>query len=101
MNDIASMRERHILRFESRQKHIDDLLARARELTDDGPEHANDRAHLDELTKEHGRLGGQLDALKQKNREDWKEEEFEHDGPMAIWDVLAGQAEKLVEKLSK
>ena len=101
MNDIASMRERHILRYESRQKHLDELLARAREHTGEGPEHADVRAHLDQLTEEHGRLSDQLDALKQRDFDDWHEEEIEHAGPMAIWDALAQQAEKLVEKLEK
>jgi len=74
-------------------------LARANDLTADGPEHADSRAHLDKLTKEHGRLGEQLDALKQKDFEDWEEEQIEHDGPMGVWDALAEQVEKLVDKL--
>ena len=99
MSDIASMRERHILAYRSSRKHVDDLLARAADLTGDGPEHAEPPAHLDELTKEHGRIGDRLDRLEQRHFEDWEEEQIEHHGLMGIWDALAGQAEKLVEKL--
>ena len=101
MNDILSMRERHIQRYASRQKHLDELLARAREHTGEGPEHADVRDHLEDLETQRDALRDRLDSLKLGDLGDWQEEEIEKAGPMGIWDAVAEQAEKLVERLEK
>jgi hypothetical protein len=46
-------------------------------------------------------LAGQLDELKLRDPSDWQEEEIEKAGPMGIWDAVAEQVEKLVERLEK
>jgi len=101
MTDITQMVEQHVLAYESRQKHMDELLAHAREHVGEGPEHAEARTHLDRLTQEHSRLSEELDALKRREPSDWREEEIEQAGPMGIWDALAEQLETLIEKLTK
>ncbi len=101
MTDTVPTREQHILRFESRQRHLDELLARARERTGEGPEHADVRVHLEDLETQRDTLGAQLDELKLRDTSDWQEEEIEKAGPMGIWDAVAEQAEKLVERLEK
>jgi polyhydroxyalkanoate synthesis regulator phasin len=101
MTVTTQMVEQHILESESGRKHVDELLARARQRPGEGPEHADVWGQLDALTKEHGRLGDQLEEFKKRNIDDWREEEIEQAGPMGIWDALAEDAEKLVEKLEK
>ena len=101
MTDITSMRARHIQRYASRQKHLDELLARARKRTGEGPEHADVRDHLEDLETQRDALGNRLDKLKLGDPDDWKEEEIEKAGPMGIWDAVAEQAERLVERLEK
>jgi predicted nuclease with TOPRIM domain len=101
MTDITQMVEQHILAYESRQKHMEELLARARAHVGEGAEHAEARAHLERITQEHSRLSEGLDALKRRGPTDWREEEIEQAGPMGIWDALAEQLETLVEKLTK
>jgi len=54
-----------------------------------------------ELANRRDPLAGQLDALKLRDPSDWQEEEIEKAGPMGIWDAVAEQAEKLVERLEK
>jgi hypothetical protein len=99
MKDITQLVDQHILEYESRQQHINELLARARERTGEGSEHADVRSQLDKLEKERDRLSNQLDQLKCKNPNDWQQEELTKEGPLAIWDVLAQDIEKLLEKL--
>jgi hypothetical protein len=99
MTDITQMVEQHILAYESRQKHMEELLVRARAQVGDGPEHAEARGHLDRITQEHRRLSEELAALKRRDPSDWRAEEIEQAGPMGIWDALAEQLETLVEKL--
>jgi hypothetical protein len=101
MTNYSEMVEQHILQYESRQKHIEELLARAREHVGAGPEHADTRSQIEQLANEHVRLSGQLDQLKRREPRDWREEEIEQAGGLAVWDVLAQDLEHLVERLTK
>jgi predicted mannosyl-3-phosphoglycerate phosphatase (HAD superfamily) len=95
------MAEQHMLEYESRQKHIGELLGHVREKTATGAEHSDIRARLEELEKEQDRLTVQLDEFKLKDLENWREEEIEKSGLMGLWDALAQQVEKLAERLNK
>lgn len=101
MNGIGHLVEQHILEFESRQKHVDELLTHARNTASEAPEHADIRDRLQKLQEEQDRLVVRLDELRLKNLDNWREEEIEKSGLMGIWDALAQQAEKLVERLEQ
>jgi hypothetical protein len=100
MTNFNEMVEQHILEYKSRQKHAEELLAQAREHIGAGPEHAEMRSQIEQLANEYARLSGQLDQLKRRESGDWREEEIEQAGGLAVWDVLAQELEKLVEKLT-
>lgn len=100
MPNINDMAEQHILEFESRQKHMEELLARARELTGSDAGREDVRSEIERLATEHDRLSGVLDRLKQKAPKDWQKEEIAYSGPMAVWDIIAQNLEELVEKLA-
>jgi hypothetical protein len=55
---------------------------------------------IERLAAEHNRLSGLPARLKQKAPKDWQDEEIPHAGPMAVWDIVAQDLEKLVEKLA-
>lgn len=101
MSDINDMVEQHVLEFQSRQKHMEELLAQARELAGAEPERADVRSEIERLAKEHDRLSGLLDRLRQKAPGDWQEEQIAYDGPMAVWDIIAQDLEKLIERLTE
>lgn len=100
MSSINDMAEQHIREFESRQKHNEALLARARELAGAGPKPDDVRSEIERLGREHDRLGGLLDRLRHKTPKDWQEEQIANEGPMAVWDIIAHDLEKLIEKLT-
>ena len=101
MSDINDMVEQHILEFESRQKHMEELLAQARELAGAEPEREDVRSEIERLTKEQERLSGLLDRLRKKAPGDWQADQIAYDGPMAVWDIVAQDLEKLVERLTR
>jgi uncharacterized protein YgbK (DUF1537 family) len=101
MTNVTRMAEQHMLEYESRQKHVDELLERVREKTAAGAAHSDIRARLEKLEKEQDRLIVRLDEFKLKDRENWREEAIEKSGLMGLWDALAQQAEKLAERLDK
>ena len=97
MNDI-NLRSEHISRYQARLKHLDQLLERARRKQIETAEH---EAELKAITGKREELAKYISDLEHLNLEDWKEEEIEKGGPMGIWDSVAQQLEKLVEKLEK
>ena len=99
MTKINHLVEQHITRYESHLKHIDELLERAHEGVTEGPEHEETRAELEGLKLEREKLASHLDELRLKSLENWREEEIEKSGPMGIWDAVAQQLEKLVERI--
>jgi predicted mannosyl-3-phosphoglycerate phosphatase (HAD superfamily) len=99
MTNVNRMAEQHILEYESRQKHVGEILDQVRERTATGAEHSDLRAQLEELEQQQDRLTVRVDEFKLKNLENWQEEEIERSGLMGLWDALAQQAEKLAKRL--
>ena len=99
MTKIAELAEQHIREHESRLKHIDELMARAH--AGAGPEQAETGTELKKLTVEREELAGHLERMRLRSLEDWQEKEIELSGPMGIWDAVAQQLEKLVERLER
>ena len=101
MTNVSRMAEEHILAYEARLRHVDELLGRARAGTGELPEYAQAPTELDSLVAKRNTLAVQLDDLKARAAGDWQEHEIEESGLMGIWDALAQQLEKLVERLGK
>lgn len=97
MNDI-NLRSEHISRYEARLKHLDELLERAHQTKIEAAEHETE---LKDITGKRKELAAYVDEMRLKDLEHWKEEEIEKAGPMALWDAVAQQLEKLVERLEK
>jgi hypothetical protein len=101
MVDINRMAERHVLENESRLKYIDELVARVRQRAGELPEFAHVHTELDELVKERDRAAVQLDDMKHRAAHDWQEHEIQQSGLMGIWDAIAKQLERLVQRVDK
>ncbi|MGD8587461.1 MAG: hypothetical protein PVG22_01380 [Chromatiales bacterium] len=102
MTNIDELADQNILEYESHQKHTAELLARAQKHLSSGPEDDDVRAQTERLAREHDRLSTNLQQLKQRRESgDLMEEEIEGAGPMAVWDILGQDLERLVEKLTK
>lgn len=101
MSNIAQLVEQHIKEHESRLKHVDELLERARKVVAEQTEHADNKAKLSTIAQERDKLATRLDDLRLRSLDDWREEELEKAGPMAAWDAVAMQLERLVETLER
>jgi hypothetical protein len=97
MNDI-NLRSAQISRYQSRLKHLDELLKRAHQKENVEPEQ---KTELKELARKREEFARYIGDLKHIDTEHWQEEEIEKAGPMALWDSVAQQLEKLVERLEK
>jgi DNA repair exonuclease SbcCD ATPase subunit len=97
MTQFAHLAEQHMIEFESRLKRIDELLERVNvDVSDEPYELASE---LKELTTKREELAGHIEKMRLKSLDDWEEKEIEKAGPMGVWDAVAQQIEKLVERI--
>lgn len=101
MSNITQLVEQHIREHESRLKHIDELLERARKIMAEQPKFAESSSKLAGFARERDKLAGRLDELRSRSSQDWQEEELQKAGPMGVWDAVAMQLEKLVEAIER
>ncbi len=80
MTDVAQLAEQHIREYQARLKHLDELL---------------------EQTLQRGGEGAAAAYQALKSDEQWREAMIEQSGPMGLWDALAQQLEKAIEKLER
>jgi len=92
MSSEEQLVETHVMEYESRLKHIDELIEHTEKKGNLNPGHA---AELSELKQDREKLVDNLDEIRRKSAEEWAKE----GGPMVIWDLVAERLEKLVEHL--
>ena len=93
--------EQKIDLYQSHLKHIDELLERSSKAVTGKPEHADIHAQITTLKNERDKFAKHIDTLKQGSTADMQEKMIEGSGPMGIWDALAQQLEKLVERIER
>lgn len=102
MTDYNQLVEQHIDQYESKLKHIDELLERARKGIADAHEHADIHAQIASVKNERDRFAQHIDALKQKSTDELQEEMIEDIGPLGIMlDALAQQMQSLLERIER
>jgi hypothetical protein len=99
MTKLTHLAEQHIVEFESRLKHIDELLTRANEGVNDAQHEIV--TELKALTAKREELSDHLEGLRHGSPEKWQEKEIEKAGPMGIWDAVALQLEQFIERLKR
>ena len=98
MTNKEHLIEQHILEYESRMKHIDELYQRAHEAAEKLDSAHDARARLDELTAQHSLLRETTESLKTMPLDNLREATVHNAGPMAVWDILAQKLEDFVER---
>ncbi len=97
MTKVDHLVEQHVREYQSRLKHVDELLARAQAAARNRPGPSPEQEELEVLRRKRDELASQFDRL--SSLKDWREEELEKAGPMGVWDAVAQQLEALVERL--
>ena len=101
MTNANQLMRENIMEYESRIKHFDELIVRADKAVGKGPEHVEARDSLASLKQQRDKFASLLDELRLKSLENWRVDEIEKAGPMGIWDAVAQQLEKLVERIER
>jgi len=101
MTGFNQLVENHIDEYQSRLKHIDQLLERASKAVAKSHAHADIHAEIANLRNEREKFASQIITLKQKSINILPKEMLEKSGPIGIWDEVALQLEKLVERIER
>ena len=99
MTSRDALVEQQILEWESRGKHVDELLSRAEEKVTTHAEAIPLGDELAKLRQEREALQAHIEEIKKKTLEEWQESDFSQGGPMLMWEALAKKIESLVERI--
>ena len=91
----------HILEYESRQKHLEELYEKAQQASDHLPDDHEIRQSLQQFGEQKSELAEKGEEMKTMHVDNWREETIHNAGPMALWDILAQKLEDLIEKVEK
>jgi hypothetical protein len=98
MTNKEHLIEQHILAYESRMKHIDELYQRAHQAAGKLDTADDVSTRLDELAAQRSLLRETTDSIKTMPIDNWREATLRNAGPMAVWDILAQKLEDFVER---
>ena len=87
MTNIDQLAEQHIRQYETRLKHIDEVIAKADKETQS--------EDLKELAGHRSELADYIEELREKAPFEWMEE----GGPMVMWDIVAERIQELVDRI--
>ncbi len=93
--NIDQLVEQKIAEYESRLKHIDEMIKKTEDKCVD--EHA--KFELDEIKTLCAKLNENNDYIDDISKHNWHEKTIEKAGPMALLDSVAQKIEQLAEKL--
>jgi len=98
MQDKEHLVDQHIREYESRQRHVDELLERAEKHIANQPEH---QESLSEIKARHDEMVGSVQSFKQGKANKQAVQAIEQAGPMGVWFGLISELESLLEVLEK
>jgi hypothetical protein len=99
MTLIERLVDQHIMEYESRLKHIDELIERAHQASVELDECHTLESELEPYRKQRTELAEKAVQLRAISLEHWREDMIRSAGPMGVWDVLAQKLEDLVERI--
>ncbi len=102
MRDIYRLlAEQRIREYDLRLRHLDEVLGYAEMKLAQYPKEAEASTQLKKLKEERDKFAGWIEEFRLKRLENWQEEEILKAGPMGIWDAVAQQVERLVERIER
>lgn len=91
--------EQQIHQYEAHLKHFDELLERVKAGAAGMTDQARVSAQIEKAQSERERIAAHLEKLKKMSPEERSRDLMGKAGPMGIWDAVAGQLERLAERI--
>ena len=90
--------EQRVLEYESRLKHIDELIDHAENHVESNELSSDVEDELKMIKSMRDQLADRHEYIDELSSSNWQRETIEHAGPMAIWDTVAQKIEMLIER---
>ncbi len=90
--------EQKVLEYESKLKHIDELIDHAENHVDTSEVSNEVEEELSMIKSMRDQLADRHEYIDELSSSNWQSETIQHAGPMAIWDTVAQKIEMLIEK---
>jgi len=90
--------QQNILKYESCLKHVDEMIARVAKAVSSVRD-GRDMEQFSKVKLERDKLSNHIETFRRNPPDQWTEGELETIGPMVVWENLAEQLERLVERL--
>ncbi len=101
MKTIEKLVEQHIREYESRLRHIDELLEQAKINSSHLDDSHQVHSQLKAFGEQHEDLASEGENIKKKPLSNWREEMIQTSGPMALLDILGQKLEDVIERLDR
>ncbi len=102
MDEISRLLiEQRIKEYDMRLRHVDELLEHVEKKVPAPLADAETKKLLGDIKSERDKLAGWLEKTRRMPLKNWREDEIRAAGPMGIWDAVAQQVERLVERLER
>jgi hypothetical protein len=98
MSNKEHLIEQHILAYESRMRHIDELYERAHQAVSEKKKGSKAHKHLNKIQAQRSLLREGTDEIREMPLDRWREDTIREAGPMAVWDILAQKLEDFLER---
>jgi len=101
MSNKEHLIEQHILAYESRMRHIDELYQQAHAaVAKKKKKKKKGKAHkrLNKIEAQRSLLREGTDEIRAMPLDQWREDTIREAGPMAVWDILAQKLEDFLER---
>lgn len=93
--------EQRLNQYAANLRHIDDLLSRAKQGAAGMPAHSDIHAQVEKAKSDRDKVSAHLEKLRKMSSEQFSEELIKQAGPMGVWDAVAEDLERLVERFEK
>lgn len=98
MDGREQLVELHVREYIARQKHLDELLERAREHASNDPEFHDD---LTVLAGKHDDMAAHVERFQRGDVDEEAVKAIEEAGPMGVWYGIMSELESLIERVAK
>lgn len=101
MSNLNHLVEQQVKEYESKLKHIDEMLDHAHDKLSTKDVAPKEQTEFEKIQRARHQLNEDIQLMKLISKENWETDTIENAGPMGVWDIVAQRLEKFIERIDK
>ena len=101
MSNLDHLVEQQVKEYESRLKHIDEMLDHAHIQLSTKNVVENEHTEFERIQRARHQLSEDLQRMKLISKQHWQTDTIENAGPLGVWDIVAQRLEKFIARIDK